>query len=175
MLRFFVQKACSGSSLGKIWEIPIGQQYFNVSHPKKTKWYWRTWRPINLIHWFKMCVSGNTTWLSWGPLFTHLPNYITALQLASHRPNHEILLETRISETVFVMTWMHTPVSGPNPYMTYVIYVCIYIYIIISPNRRKSESLLIWWFTFLVVGFNHLEKNEIVNGFRMTSHIWNGK
>ena len=121
-----------------------------------------------------VCVRQHNMALLRASLYS-LPNYITALQLASHRPNHEILLETRISETVFVMTWMHTPVSGPNPYMTYVIYVCIYIYIIISPNRRKSESLLIWWFTFLVVGFNHLEKNEIVNGFRMTSHIWNGK
>ena len=40
-------------------------------------------------------------------------------------------------------------------YMGMYIYICIYIY--------------------MVGGFNHLEKYEFVNGFRMTSHIWNGK
>ena len=43
------------------------------------------------------------------------------------------------------------------------LYIYIYRYVYIYISR---------YIDILVGGFNHLEKYQLVNGFRMTSHIW---
>ena len=140
------ESACSGSSLGNMWEMPVGQQFFNVSYPKNKMILekLKTHQIDSLIQNVCVRVPGNRT--------VNIA-LLRASFLTHHNifADHEVLLETRISECLLWPECTPQLVISPSPCMTYV-YVYTYIYI-----YKSLYIMYVYVYIYICAG-NHLPK-----------------